>query len=120
LLVLFSPLLLFFSCYYYSSHMVLVFSCDEVIKLLKLILINGNFNNQVVKTSCYCICENCLIWKPNVKTSCYCIWKTHPIWKLGEFLKIKNLITQLVLINPKIYIYIYKRIDQVLITSWEN
>jgi len=30
--------------------MVLVFSCDEVIKLLKLILINGNFNNQVVKT----------------------------------------------------------------------
>jgi hypothetical protein len=46
------PLLLFFSYCYYSSHMVLLFSCDEVIKLLKFILINGNFNNKVVKTGC--------------------------------------------------------------------
>jgi len=35
--------------------MMLLFSCDEVIELLKLILINENFNNQVVKTGCRCI-----------------------------------------------------------------
>jgi hypothetical protein len=41
--------------------MVLLFSRDEVIKLLKMILINENFNNQVVKTGCCCVYENCLI-----------------------------------------------------------
>jgi hypothetical protein len=49
--------------------MVLLLSCDEVIKLLitsllKLILINENFNNQVVKTDCCCMYENQLIWEP--------------------------------------------------------
>ncbi len=32
--------------------MVLFFSCDEVIQLLNLILINENINNQVVKIGC--------------------------------------------------------------------
>jgi hypothetical protein len=64
--------------------MLLLFSLDEVIKLLKLIfLINENFNNQVVKTGCSH--ENC------------------PIWESGEFEK--NLIIWRVLANPKKIIY---------------
>jgi hypothetical protein len=43
-------LLLFFSCCCYYSHMVLLFSLDEliellIIKLFKIILINEKFNN---------------------------------------------------------------------------
>lgn len=59
------PLLLFFH-YCYSFLIVvtlLTFSFDEVIKiliiwLLKMILINANFNNQIVKTCFCCIYEN--------------------------------------------------------------
>jgi hypothetical protein len=57
------------------------------------------------------------LWKPDVKTSCYCICKNHPIWKLGEFFLIKNLIIGQF---PPTKKYIYMKIDQVLITSWEN
>jgi hypothetical protein len=47
------PLLLFFSCWCYSSRMVLLlYSFNEIIELLKLILINENLNNQCVKTGC--------------------------------------------------------------------
>jgi len=53
--IAFFSLLLFFSCCCCFSHIMLLFWCDEVIKLLKLILINEKFNNQVLKTGCCCI-----------------------------------------------------------------
>jgi hypothetical protein len=71
--IIFSPLLLFFSCCCSFSHMVLLFPCDEVIKLLKKILVNENFNNQVVKTRC----ENWLllyIWEPTYLRTRW-VWK---------------------------------------------
>jgi len=51
------PLLFFFSCCCYFSHMVLLFSFDEIIylsiiQLFKLILTNEKFNNQIVKIEC--------------------------------------------------------------------
>jgi hypothetical protein len=54
---------------------VMLFSCDEIIKLLIIWLLK-------------LIIE---LWKLDMKTNCYSICENRPIWESGEFERIKNL-----------------------------